>query len=42
MVLLSGRAKEKATTDVVEKFFSNSAPSAYEIGRGRAAEAWPL
>ncbi len=35
MVLLSGRAKEKATTDVVEKFFSNSSPSAYEIGRGR-------
>jgi hypothetical protein len=35
MVLLSSRAKEKATTDVVEKFFSNSSPSAYEIGRGR-------
>ena len=35
MVLLSGRAKETATTDVVERFFSNSSPSAYEIGRGK-------
>ena len=35
MVLLSGRAKEKATTDAVEKFFSNPGPSAYEIGRGK-------
>jgi hypothetical protein len=35
MVLLSDRAKEKATTDVVERFFSNSGPSAYEIGLGK-------
>jgi len=35
MVLLSGHAKEKVTTDVVEKFFSNSGPSGYEIGRGK-------
>ena len=35
MVLLTGRAKEKATTEVVEKFFSNPIPSAYEIGRGK-------
>lgn len=35
MVLLSRHAKEKATTDVIEKFFSNSGPSAYEIGRGK-------
>jgi len=34
-VLLSSHAKEAATTDVVEKFFSNAAPSAYEIGRGK-------
>jgi hypothetical protein len=33
--LLSGHAKEAATTDGVEKFFSNSVPSAYEIGRGK-------
>jgi hypothetical protein len=35
MVLLSSHAKETATTDAVEKFFSNSRPSAYEIERGR-------
>ena len=35
MALLSSHAKEKATTDVVEKFFSNAGPSAYEIGRGK-------
>ncbi|MGA8213185.1 MAG: hypothetical protein WB799_06300 [Candidatus Sulfotelmatobacter sp.] len=34
-VLRSSHAKEAATTDVVERFFSNPAPSAYEIGRGR-------
>jgi hypothetical protein len=35
MVLLSSHAKEKATTDAVDKFFSNPAPSGYEIGRGK-------
>jgi hypothetical protein len=35
LVLLTTHAKEKATTDVVEKFFSNLGPSAYEIGRGK-------
>jgi hypothetical protein len=35
MVLLSSPAKETATTDAVEKFFSNPGPSAYEIGRGK-------
>lgn len=35
MVLLSSHAKEKATTDAVEKFFTNPNPSAYEIGRGK-------
>ncbi len=34
-VLLSSHAKEAATTDVVEKFFSNPGSCAYEIGRGR-------
>jgi hypothetical protein len=34
-VLLSSHAKEAATTDVVERFFSNPAPSAYEICRGK-------
>jgi len=35
IVLLSSPAKKTATTDAVEKFFSNLGPSAYEIGRGR-------
>ncbi|MGA7928288.1 MAG: hypothetical protein WCA20_20140 [Candidatus Sulfotelmatobacter sp.] len=35
MVLLSSHAKETATSDAVEKFFSNPGPSAYEIGRGK-------
>ena len=35
MVLLSSRAKGKATTDAIEKFFSNPVPSAYEIGQGK-------
>jgi len=35
MVLLTSNAKEKATTEVVESFLSNPAPSAYEIGRGK-------
>jgi hypothetical protein len=34
-VLLSSHAKEAATADVVEKFFSTSGPSAYEVGRGK-------
>ena len=33
--LLSSHAKEAVTTEVVEKFFSSSAPRAYEIERGR-------
>jgi hypothetical protein len=35
MVLLTSHAKEAATTDVIERFFSNPGPSAYEIGRGK-------
>jgi hypothetical protein len=35
MALLTSHAKETATTDVVEQFFSNPGPSAYEIGRGK-------
>ena len=35
MVLLTGHAKEAATTDAVDKFFSSTPPSAYEIGRGK-------
>jgi hypothetical protein len=35
MVLLTGHAKEAATTDAVDKFFSGMRPSAYEIGRGK-------
>jgi hypothetical protein len=35
MVLLSSHIKQGATTEVIEKFFSNSAPSAYEIDRGK-------
>ncbi len=38
-VLLSSHAKEMATADTVEKFFSNSVPSAYEIGRGKLVKA---
>jgi hypothetical protein len=34
-VLLSSHAKEAATADVVEKFFSISGTSAYEVGRGK-------
>jgi hypothetical protein len=33
--LLTSNAKEAATTDVVEKFFSNPGRSGYEIGRGK-------
>jgi hypothetical protein len=35
MALLTSHAKEKATTDVVEVFFSNSGGTAYEIDRGK-------
>ena len=35
LVLLTSHAKEKATTETVEKFFSNPGPSGYEIGRGK-------
>ena len=35
MALLTTHAKETATTEVVEKFFSNPGPSAYEIDRGK-------
>jgi hypothetical protein len=33
--LLTSHAKEKATPDVIDKFFSSPGPSAYEIGRGK-------
>jgi hypothetical protein len=35
MVLLTTRAKEATTTEVVARFFSTAAPSGYEIGRGK-------
>jgi len=35
IVLLTSHAKETATTDAVEKFFSGTGPSGYEIGRGK-------
>ncbi len=35
MVLLTSHAKESATAAVVETFFSNAIPSAYEINRGK-------
>jgi hypothetical protein len=35
MVLLTGHAKETVTTEVLERFFSDPEPSAYEIGRGK-------
>jgi nickel-dependent lactate racemase len=35
MVLLSSHAKQSAGSEAVAKFFSNSAPSAYEIERGK-------
>jgi hypothetical protein len=33
--LLTNHAKEKAGPGVIDKFFSNSSPCAYEIGRGK-------
>ncbi len=35
VALLTSHAKDTATTDMIENFFSNSAPVAYEIGRGK-------
>ncbi len=35
MALMTSHAKGAATTEGVEKFFSNSPGSAYEIGRGK-------
>jgi hypothetical protein len=35
MVLLSGHAKETATSDGVERFFSDAGPSAYEVEPGK-------
>jgi len=35
MVLLTTHAKQAATTEVVERFFSDPGPSAYEIARGK-------
>jgi hypothetical protein len=35
MALLTGHAKETSTTEALEKFFSGSTASAYEIGRGK-------
>ncbi len=34
-MLLTSHAKEAATADAVDKFFSSARPSAYEIGRGK-------
>ena len=35
MALLTSSAKETSTSEVLERFFSNPGPSAYEIGRGK-------
>jgi hypothetical protein len=35
VALLSSHAKNAATTDAVDRFFSTCAPEAYEIGRGQ-------
>jgi len=35
MILLTTHAKQAATTEVVERFFSDAGPSAYEITRGK-------
>src|ERR1700733_8989951 len=35
MPLLTSRAKQAATTDGIDRFFSSSAPCAYEIGHGK-------
>lgn len=33
--LLTSRAKKAASTEIIEQFFSNDGPSAYEIERGK-------
>ncbi|MGB8579762.1 MAG: hypothetical protein WCD47_02990 [Candidatus Sulfotelmatobacter sp.] len=35
IALLTSRTKQATSTDAIEKFFSNPAPSAFEIGRGK-------
>jgi hypothetical protein len=35
VALLTSGAKNVATTDGIDRFFANRAPSAYEIGRGK-------
>jgi hypothetical protein len=35
IALLTSRTKQATSTEAIEKFFSNSAPSAFEIGRGK-------
>lgn len=35
LVLLTSHAKERATRDALDGFFSSEGPSAYEIGRGK-------
>jgi hypothetical protein len=35
MILLTTHAKQSASTDGVERFFSDAGPSAYEISRGK-------
>jgi hypothetical protein len=39
ITLLSSRAKEKATEEDLEGFFSNGEPSAYELGHGKKVGA---
>jgi hypothetical protein len=42
IALLASRAKASATADTIDKFFSNSTPSAYEIGRGKLLKPRPV
>jgi hypothetical protein len=35
MILLTTHAKQSASTEGVERFFSDAGPSAYEISRGK-------
>jgi hypothetical protein len=35
VALLTSHAKQAATADGIDRFFSNSGPSAYEVGRGK-------
>ena len=39
MVLLTTHAKQSATTEAVERFFSDPGPSAYEIAHGKLLKA---